>query len=172
VWAKFWFGARYYKNLYAKNRRMATITLQNILSKHFPDHAKTITENPNMPWPSNLNFINFQNKVRILSLKFLTSVQVIEQIRLRLDVSFPNNSIQNFKCVDELISALETCPRTLKLKWDPTDDPSLNTKNPKQPKIKPMNFIHFIMNVPSDYFRVLHPKMAVSKSIENSVKKD
>jgi len=87
-------------------------------------------------------------------------------------VSFPNNSLQNFKNLDELISALETCSKPIKPKWDPTEDPSLNTKNPKQPKIKPMNFIHFIMNVPSDYFRVLHPKMVASKSIENPVKRD
>jgi len=94
---------------------------------------------------------------------------MIEQFKLCLDIKFPNDSFTEYKTCEDLKEAISTCSRPLKLKRDPIDEARLHVSNPKEPKVKPKNILHFVMNVPSDYYRVIHPKMT-AKSIEDNSK--
>jgi len=163
---------KYFKNLYVKNQEVAQTAMDYILLKNFPDHRKLILENPKAAWPQNLNFANFQKKVtQFFPLKFSYLSQMLEQFKARLDITFPNDSLAEYKTLEDLKDAVSTCSIPLKLKRDPMDEARLHVSNPKEPKVKPKNILSFVMNVPSDYYRVIHPKM-IGKSTEDNAKID
>ena len=158
VWVRFIKGLGFYQRLYSNNREVATNTLNFIFMSYFPDSLKAIQDNPNTPWPVTIPFNNFQKKVVSSLLNKLNDLKVIEVLKQRLDVYLPNDSLGNIKTPQELISTLETSCKFLKFKRDPNEEASLNMLKLKKPRMKAINFIYFIMNVPSDYYRVIHPK--------------
>ncbi len=58
----------------------------------------------------------------------------------------------------EFLSMLSTCGIPLKLKATPEEEQSLHILRKVGPTYGPLNLLYFILNVPSDYYRVIHPR--------------
>lgn len=84
---------------------------------------------------------------------------MIEQIKFRLCVSLPDNALYIYKTPQKLIAALSSCLITLKFKTDEEEKAKLGLIRWKKPKFTVGNFVNFIMNAPSDYYRVVHPRV-------------
>ena len=84
---------------------------------------------------------------------------MVEQLRFRLQVSLPEETLCIYKTPNELIDALSTCDKPLKFKTDSDEKAHLGLIKWKPPTFTLKNLLNFIMNVPSDYYRVVHPKI-------------
>ena len=82
-----------------------------------------------------------------------------EQLKFRLGVLLPENGLCIYKSPEELTAALSSCQKYLTFKTDPTEKAGLGLVRWKYPKFTSKNLISFIMNVPSDYYRVVHPRV-------------
>ena len=72
--------------------------------------------------------------------------------------------IQTYKTPEELIRAIESCRIHLKFKQDASEAASAEMMQRKDPKFKIDNLFYFIMNIPSDYYRVIQPKIISRES--------
>ena len=88
---------------------------------------------------------------------------MVEQLKNRLEVEVADDLLQTYKTPEELISALEACVMHLKFKKDAAEEASNEMMLKKDPKFKPANLLYFIMNIPSDYYRVIQPKIIQMK---------
>lgn len=71
--------------------------------------------------------------------------------------------ITTYKTPEELIKAIESCRTHLKFKQD-ASEASAEMMQRKDPKFKLDNLFYFIMNIPSDYYRVIQPKIISRES--------
>jgi len=151
VWANFGVGVNYYKNLRARNKEVAKSAINFIVKRHFPVYYQQIWKNTSSIWPTSLN-LPFSKKMA-------------EYLNYRLGVVLPADALYEFKTPNELIEALSTCPKALKFKTNPEEKANLALVRWKKPGFTFWNFINFIMNTPSDYYRVIHPMMLHEKHI-------
>ena len=79
-------------------------------------------------------------------------------MKFRLGVCLAEDVLMMVRSPSELVFMLGTCSRPLKTNITPAEEMSLGLRKKKTPKFKPKNLIYFIMNVPSDYYRVIHPR--------------
>lgn len=70
----------------------------------------------------------------------------------------PQDALLIHKTPQELVYAVATCPKNLKFQKDPSEETRPEPKYRKAPAFSAGSFINFILNVPSDYYRALHPK--------------
>lgn len=90
---------------------------------------------------------------------------MVEYLNQRLGIVLPSDALYKFKTPKELIAALSTCPKALKFKTNAEEKANLALVRWKKPAFTFWNFINFIMNTPSDYYRVIHPMMLHEKHI-------
>ena len=83
---------------------------------------------------------------------------MVEKIKFRLGVYLPGEVLLIARSPSELVFMLGTCSQPLKVNITPAEEVSLGLYKKKTLKFKPKNLIYFIMNVPSDYYRVIHPR--------------
>jgi len=152
VWANFGVGVNYYKNLQMRNKEVATSAINFLVKRHFPVYYQQIWKNTSSIWPTSLNLPNFSKKM-------------VEYLNYRLGIVLPSDALYEFKTPKELIGALSTCPKALKFKTNPEEKANLALVRWKKPGFTFWNFINFIMNTPSDYYRVIHPMMLHEKHI-------
>ena len=88
---------------------------------------------------------------------------MVEYLNYRLGIALPSDALFQFKTPKDLIEALSTCPKALKFKTNNEEKASLGLVRWKKPAFTLGNFINFIMNTPSDYYRVIHPMMLHEK---------
>jgi len=93
---------------------------------------------------------------------------MVEQLKRRLDVEISDDALQVYKTPEELISALESCTSHLKFKKDASEAASAEMLRKKDPKFTVDNLFYFIMNIPSDYYRVIQPKTIFLESKKDS----
>jgi hypothetical protein len=67
--------------------------------------------------------------------------------------------LEEYKTPDDFVGAVGTCPRPLVVLLDYQQEAIKEQNKIMQPKFMIGNIFNFISNVPSDYFRVLHPKL-------------
>ena len=83
---------------------------------------------------------------------------MVEQLKYRLQVSLPEDTLYIYRTPKELINALSTCSKPLKFKTDSEEKAHLGLIKWKTPTFTLKNLVNFIMNAPSDYYRIIHPK--------------
>jgi len=148
VTAKFIKGINYFKNLRQKNRQAAMNTINFILNKQYGELAKFVANTPNEPWPTTPSILK----------------KLAQQLKLKLDIDLPEDAlIQTYKTPEQLIKAIESCRVHLKFKQD-ASEASAEMMQRKDPKFKIDNLFYFIMNIPSDYYRVIQPKIIYRES--------
>jgi len=145
IWGNFAKGVRYYKNMYKKNKENAEHALRLILKENYIDYYPQVFGNLKGNWPNISNFNTFETKI-------------VEKMKERLNVNLPDNILRMENKPANFIAMLATCGRPLKLKMSPEEEASLHIYKEKAPKFGPKNIINFIMNTPSDYYRVIHPR--------------
>lgn len=80
-------------------------------------------------------------------------------MKVRLSINLPEDALRIARTPVDFILMLATTSAPLKLKMSPAEENSLLMLKKKTPKFGLKNIIYFIMNVPSDYYRVVHPKI-------------
>ena len=78
---------------------------------------------------------------------------------MRLNVNLPDNVLRMENTPAEFLTMLATSSRPFKLKLSPQEEASLHIYKKKAPKYGAKNLLNFILNVPSDYYRVIHPRV-------------
>ena len=80
-------------------------------------------------------------------------------MKLRLNVNLPDNVLRMENTPAEFIAMLATASRPFKLKMSPAEEAMLHIYKKKAPKYGVKTLWNFILNVPSDYYRVVHPRV-------------
>ena len=89
-------------------------------------------------------------------------------MKTRLGVFLPGEVLLIARSPLELVFMIGTCSQPLKANITPAEEVSLGLHKKKVPKFKPKNLIYFIMNIPSDYYRVIHPRSIVPEDYVES----
>lgn len=84
---------------------------------------------------------------------------MIDQLNFRLGVVLPDDALCVLKSPQDLVTALATCSKSLKFKTNSTEKANLAMVRWKDPTFNAKNLLNFIMNAPSDYYRVTHPNV-------------
>jgi hypothetical protein len=79
-----------------------------------------------------------------------------------LSIILPEDALLTYKTPEELITAIATCPRVLTFFKEPAEEATLENNSRKAPAFGIANIIYFLLNVPSDYYRVIHPRITQS----------
>jgi hypothetical protein len=84
---------------------------------------------------------------------------MVKELTERFLLNLEETLLQNFGTPEYLIAALASCSKFLTFKHEPGEDQTMvNVPKEESPEDPGLKMIHFIMNAPSDYYRVLHPK--------------
>lgn len=97
---------------------------------------------------------------------------MIDQLNFRLGIVLPDDALCDFKSPQELVTALATCSKSLKFKTNQTEKANLAMVRWKDPEFSAKNLLNFIMNAPSDYYRVIHPNVIHPESENPTVEAD
>lgn len=95
---------------------------------------------------------------------FIIKIQLVEQLKLLLDLNVSDFILVQFKKPSDLTKAIGTCPDLLKV--DPFLKDILLNEQIKKAKLKKRKtsalilnkILNFIFNIPSDYYRMTHPR--------------
>jgi hypothetical protein len=92
-------------------------------------------------------------------LNFHNSPKIIEQFQYRLSIKLPEDPLVQYKTPENFLDAVSTCPTPLNLQLDLTEEMQKEQLKKNDPTFNASNIFNFLDNVPSDYFRIIHPKM-------------
>lgn len=97
------------------------------------------------------------------------SNKVVEQMRYRLGLELQENALVLYQTMDSLCKAIGTCSKTLKFHIEPGEEMELDAAYQKKPpKITAKTVFNYVWNIPSDYFRLLHPKKVYGTEYQRS----
>lgn len=79
-------------------------------------------------------------------------------MRYRLNLCLPENALVTYPNIESFVSAIATCSVSLKFHVEIGEEMQLDAVNQtKPPKFSGKAVLNYIWNIPSDYFRLLHP---------------
>jgi len=146
IWGNFARGITFYKNLQKKNKEAAEHALRLTLKESYSEYYPQIFGNLTSPWPTMPNFNTFETRI-------------VERMRFRLNVNLPDNILRMENTPAEFFAMISTASRPLKLKMSPEEETMLHIYKKKAPKYGAKTLLNFLLNVPSDYYRVVHPRV-------------
>ena len=80
-------------------------------------------------------------------------------MRFRLNLELPDNALVMYQTMESLLKAIATCSTHLKFHIEPGEEMDFEAlPQKKPPKITVKTLCNYIWNIPSDYFRLLHPR--------------
>jgi len=145
IWFNFIEGISYYKRRNIHNLELTKRVVDFLLKKYFANHHQQIFENLSAPWPTIPNFEAFQKKM-------------IKELGSRLQINLADDAFLTFNTPEMLISAISTCSKILKFKNERNEEPIIISEKEVTVVDWLWRIVDFIMNVPSDYYRVIHPR--------------
>ena len=83
---------------------------------------------------------------------------MIKELGSRLQINLADDAFVTFNTPEMLISAIATCSKTLKFKNERNEEPIIISEKEVTVVDWFWRIVDFIMNVPSDYYRVIHPR--------------
>jgi len=83
---------------------------------------------------------------------------MIKELGNRFQLNLADDAFQTFTSPHQLIVAIATCSKTLTYKSDPKEEINVETFKKTTAADYSWKLVDFIMNVPSDFYRVLHPR--------------
>ena len=83
---------------------------------------------------------------------------MVKELGNRFQLNLADDAFQTFTSPHQLIVAIATCSKTLKYKSDPKEEISVESFKKTTAADYTWKLVDFIMNVPSDFYRVLHPR--------------
>jgi len=131
----------WFSTLYPENPELDMKAFLHVIDEEHPEYLNGV-QNLALPWPTHL----------------IGQKKIIEQLNYILSITLPEKSMVEWRTLEDLLNVISVCDVLLQSKVEFDDDRILAERRMKEfrPNLKTMK--NFIVNVPSDYFRVLHPK--------------
>ena len=83
---------------------------------------------------------------------------MIKELGSRLQLNLTEDTFTKFETPEKLISGIATCSKILKFKNERNEEPIIIREKEVTVVDWLWRIVDFIMNVPSDYYRVIHPR--------------
>ena len=93
----------------------------------------------------------------------------MEKLRYILNIDITETIVHNCKSPMDLVDKISTCEQVLTSKIEFDDDRILTTRRMKEFRANFNTFKNFIINAPSDYYRLLHPKSILTEKREKLI---
>ncbi len=83
---------------------------------------------------------------------------MIKELGSRLQLNLKDDTFSMFETPEKLIAGIATCSKILKFKKERNEEPIIVREKEVTVNDILWRIVDFIMNVPSDYYRVIHPR--------------
>ena len=94
---------------------------------------------------------------------------MVDQLRYRLSIELPENTLVLYQTMDSLAKAIATCSVPLKLQIEPGEESDPDAaRQTKPPRFTIHTVLNYVWNIPSDYFRLHNPKKVYHSAEEGS----